>query len=64
MLVLSRHINESVIVGDHVVVTVLGVRGDKVRIGFEAPIDIRIDRLEVRERIMRDAVRDGEGGAA
>ena len=50
MLVLSRYRNESVKVGDDIVVTVVEVRGDKVRLGFEAPKDIPIFRTELIER--------------
>lgn len=50
MLVLSRKQNECIVIGetDEVVVTVLKVRGDKVRLGITAPRDVKIDRLEVR----------------
>lgn len=47
MLVLSRKKNERVRIGDEVTLTVVDIRGDKVRIGFDAPDDVRIDREEV-----------------
>lgn len=53
MLVLSRKRNESVVIGDNVVVTLLEIRGDKVRLGIEAPQDISVHRQEVYEAIKR-----------
>lgn len=51
MLVLSRKQKESVIINENVVVTVLGIRGNTVRLGIEAPTEIRVHRQEVLERI-------------
>lgn len=52
MLVLTRHVGERVIIGDGIiVVTVVEVRGDKVRIGFDAPADIRVHREEIQKRV-------------
>lgn len=51
MLVLSRKKNEQIIVGDHIVITVVEVRGDRVRLGIEAPQEIPIHRNEVLESI-------------
>ncbi len=48
MLVLTRKRNESVMVGDNIRVTVVDVRGGNVRLGFDAPRDVTIDRSEVR----------------
>lgn len=56
MLVLSRKIGERVVVDDNIIVTVISVRGKNVRLGFEAPKDVRIDRSEVRDRIDRSDV--------
>ena len=50
MLVLSRKKNERIIVGDNVVITIVEIRGDKVRLGIEAPSELSVDREEVRER--------------
>lgn len=47
MLVLSRLIDESVIIGDNIKVTIVDVRGNKVRLGFEAPKDVEIFRQEI-----------------
>ena len=55
MLVLSRFPDERILIGDDIVVTIVDVRpGGKVRIGIEAPKDVRIDREEVREAIERE----------
>lgn len=54
MLVLSRKKNESVYVGDYKVM-VVEVRGDKVRLGIEAPADVPVDREEVRQAKQREA---------
>ena len=54
MLVLSRHRDESIMIGDDVVVTIVDIRGDKVRLGIEAPQDIPVHRQEVYEAIKRE----------
>ena len=54
MLVLSRQRDESIIIGDNVVVTVVDVRGDKVRLGIQAPREIPVHRREVYEAIQRE----------
>jgi carbon storage regulator len=51
MLVLSRKKNESIIIDENIVITVVEVRGDKVRLGIQAPRDIPIHRSEVHEAI-------------
>ena len=53
-LVLSRHRDESIIIGDDIVITVVDIRGDKVRLGIMAPIEISVHRQEVYEAIMRE----------
>lgn len=53
MLVLSRKRNESVVINDQIVVTVVEVRGDKVRLGIQAPRDVPIHRSEVMAAIQR-----------
>ena len=53
MLVLSRHRDESIQIGDGVTITIVDIRGDKVRIGVEAPQDMQIHRREVWEAIKR-----------
>lgn len=54
MLVLSRHRDESIIIGDDIKITVVEIRGDKVRIGVAAPIAIPVHREEVYEAIQRE----------
>jgi carbon storage regulator len=54
MLVLSRHRDESIMIGDDVVVTIVDIRGDKVRLGINAPQDVPVHRQEVYEAIQRE----------
>jgi carbon storage regulator len=54
MLVLSRKKNESIIINDNIVVMVIEVRGDKVRLGIEAPREVTVHRREVYEAIKED----------
>ncbi len=50
MLVLTRKVGQEIIIGDHIRITITQVKGDKVRIGIDAPADISVDRQEVHER--------------
>ena len=54
MLVLSRQKDESIIIGDNVEVTIVDIRGDKVRLGITAPKSIPVHRREVYEAIQRE----------
>jgi carbon storage regulator len=54
MLILTRRVGETVMIGNDVTVTVLGVKGNQVRVGINAPKDMRVDREEIRERINRE----------
>ena len=54
MLVLSRQRDESIIIGDNVQITVVDIRGDKVRLGIVAPADISVHRKEVYDAIQRE----------
>ena len=56
MLVLSRKLNESIVINDNVVVTVLSVKGDSVRLGINAPVEIPVHRQEVYEKMQNEAV--------
>ena len=53
MLILTRRVGESIVVGDDIVLTVFEVRGDAVRIGIDAPRSVRVNRKEVYEEIQR-----------
>lgn len=55
MLVLSRKKNESIIINDHITVTVVEIRGDKVRLGIDAPKDVTVHRREVYEAIQNQS---------
>ena len=55
MLILSRNIGESVIIGDNVHVTLLSVSGNQVRIGINAPKDVAVHREEIYRRINEDS---------
>ncbi|MFM7165112.1 MAG: carbon storage regulator CsrA [Planctomyces sp.] len=55
MLVLSRQSDETIVIGDNIRVTIVEVRGDKVRIGIEAPRDVSVHRQEIYDAIRRDA---------
>lgn len=57
MLVLSRQRDQSIIIGDNIVVTVVDIRGDKVRLGIDAPNEIPVHRREVYEAIQRENLR-------
>lgn len=54
MLVLSRQTDESIIIGDDIEITIVDVRGDKVRLGITAPRDISVHRKEVYDAIQRE----------
>jgi carbon storage regulator len=54
MLVLSRQRDESIIIGDNIVITVVDIRGDKVRLGLDAPKEVPVHRREVYEAIQRE----------
>lgn len=65
MLVLSRKLNERIVVGGSVVVTVVRISGDKVRLGIEAPDDVRVIRDEIADQRVADhrvTDEDGEDG--
>ena len=60
MLVLSRQRDESIVINDNVVVTIVDIRGDKVRLGIEAPSQVPVHRREVYEAIQRENLRSGK----
>jgi len=57
MLVLSRKKDESIVIDDNVIVTIIEVRGDKVRLGIQAPKDVAVHRKEVLEAILSEKVK-------
>ena len=62
MLILTRRVGETLMVGDDVTVTVLGVKGNQVRIGVNAPKEIAVHREEIYERIKRERGDDDNDG--
>jgi carbon storage regulator len=63
MLILTRRVGETVMIGNEVTVTVLGVKGNQVRIGVNAPKDVAVHREEIYERIKREEGQDSRSGA-
>lgn len=54
MLILTRRVGETLMIGDAITVTVLGVKGNQVRIGVDAPRDVAVHREEIFDRIRRE----------
>lgn len=64
MLVLSRYKDQSIYIGDDIVVTVVDVRGDRIRLGIEAPANVPVHRQEIYEAIKREnSERVGQRGS-
>lgn len=61
MLILTRRVGETLMIGNEVTVTVLGVKGNQVRIGVNAPKDVSVHREEIFERIKREE--DGQSAS-
>jgi carbon storage regulator len=58
MLILTRRVGETVMIGNEVTVTVLGVKGNQVRVGVNAPKDVAVHREEIYDRIKREQDQD------
>lgn len=64
MLILTRRVGETLIIGDNVSVTVLGVKGNQVRLGVNAPKDVSVHREEIYQRIQQEKVGDSDDNEA
>lgn len=62
MLILTRRVGESLIIGDDITLTVLGVKGNQVRIGVDAPRDVAVHRQEILDRIQEEVQTDELSG--
>ena len=64
MLILTRRVGETVMIGDEVTITVLGVKGNQVRVGINAPKHVAVHREEIYERIKREQQGGGSEGSS
>ena len=62
MLILTRRVGKTLVIGDDVTVTVLGVKGNQVRIGINAPKDVSVHREEIYDRIQKEKTDDESQG--
>jgi carbon storage regulator len=64
MLILTRRVGESIIVGDNVTITVLGIKGNQIRLGVNAPKEVSVHREEIYQRIKQEQKVVGSGSEA
>ena len=58
MLILTRRVGESLVIGDVVTVTLLGVKGNQIRVGIDAPHEVQVHREEIYQRILKERAAD------
>ncbi|MCH8046049.1 MAG: carbon storage regulator CsrA [Planctomycetes bacterium] len=63
MLILSRKLGEQIVIADNIVITVVEIRGDKVRLGIEAPREVPVHRKEIYELIQREKSQQPDGAS-
>lgn len=62
MLILTRRVGETVVIGEDISVTVLGVKGNQIRLGINAPKDVAVHRQEIFDRIQNETNGNGADG--
>jgi len=60
MLILTRRVGESLVIGDDITITVLGVKGNQARLGVNAPRDVAVHREEIMDKIQAGETQDGD----
>ena len=60
MLILTRRVGEKLVIGENVTVTVLGVKGNQIRIGIDAPQEVQVHREEIFQRILKEREEENE----